>query len=725
MRFVALALLGLWPVVVAMAEEAGHTLILLDRSASMREAEDGVPRVEMARAVFSNLQPRLLSDPTLGLRFFAGGKSGDKTADCRQTQLALAPGAARDDAAVQQLVAGIVATGHETPLAHALERAAEDLEGLAGPRKIILISDGQETCEQDPAALAKALSAQQIVIDTIGIGPPGSFMQLGEIALSGGGGFTLASNMEALQAALGGSIPGDGDLPIPPESADNEQAPPSGSEAPATAIPTQLPRQSALPAVEPITLPGANTDGRQTVAAEIILDASGSMMARLNGQTKRALALEALAAAVGELDTEALWLGFRAYGFDSSLTKTPEDSCPNTALLLPFANGESGTAVLESAKALDAYGYTPLAASLLAAGEDLQSFEADQRLIILISDGEETCGGDPAAAADHLASMGISLKTHVVGFDLDPLARDQMQAIAQAGKGRYFDAADGQQLGERLVQVIELAEAATDPWDLRTLHPVAGGDSFSTAEMLAPGTYTLTTHLPKGQERYFRVESSVAERALLRGIIQSRKAVFNQTGEVYESSVAQSGFELRLYRPDGSEVKGHWARIFGERGKQAHTNYIDLTGEGLVFSVGNRYDSVHKDALFRLDLDAAGDINPGQDAPSTPENALLAGGAWVGHLGLADKSDSYLVEASIHREWQLQFTEEAFRFRVELKDPATGKRLLRQTGLTGQTAFALPDDAPARVWLIISDNNPGLDAVFSSYRIGPGEGDPP
>ena len=724
MRTIVILLLGFWPMLIVWAQDSEHSVILLDISASMRESEQGIPRVDIARAVFADMQGQLLTNPGLGVRFFAGGKSGTKAQDCLHSQLALAPGSPRTLQEVQNLAGRITAQGHQTPLAYALQQAANDLEGLPPPRKIILISDGQETCEQDPVALAEALNAQQITVDTIGIGPPGNFSQLGEIALSGGGGFTLATSIAALQAALGASLPGGQAPPLhmPSGTGNAPAAPMTPDNTPANS--DSLPAsQTALPPATPLKLPQANGNDQQKVAVEIILDASGSMMARLQGSTKRELALSALQAALADLDTQAIWLGLRAYGFDNSLPKTPEASCPNTALLIPFANGQSGAAILLQARKLQAYGYTPLAASLLAAGQDMQAIEADQRLIILISDGEETCEGDPVDAAAQLAAMGISLKTHVVGFDLDPLAQDQMQAIANAGEGQYFDAADGKQLGERLVEVIELAEAATDPWDLRHLHPVNGGESFATATPLSPGTYTLKAHLPKGQKRYFKVSSGIAERGLLRGIIQSRKVVFDATGQASESSVAHSGFELRLYRPDGSEVKGHWARVYGKRGEQAHTTYIDLSGQGFVFSVGNRYDSVHKDALFSLDVDPAGDIHPGQDAPANTSAALPASGSWVGHLGLADRTDSYLLDTTANQNLQVKFTDPGFRFRLSLKDPTTGKRLLRQYQLKGSSNFSVPEGSPDKVWLIITDNNPGLNAVFSSYQLGPSEGD--
>ena len=67
---------------------------------------------------------------------------------------------------------------------------------------------------------------------------------------------------------------------------------------------------------------------------------------------------------------------------------------------------------------------------------------------MLVSDGKETCQGDPALAARALAAKGITV--HTVGFVVDTAARGQLQAIAQATGGTYFDAPVGPELPDTL-----------------------------------------------------------------------------------------------------------------------------------------------------------------------------------------------------------------------------------------------------------------------------------
>ena len=115
---------------------------------------------------------------------------------------------------------------------------------------------------------------------------------------------------------------------------------------------------------------------------------------------------------------------------------------------MPFgpasANGGAITASVDGAKA---QGYTPIAYSLGQAAGDF-SADAKERVIVLVSDGKETCQGDPLVAAKALAAKGITV--HTVGFVVDTAARGQLQAIAQATGGTYFDAPVGPELPDTL-----------------------------------------------------------------------------------------------------------------------------------------------------------------------------------------------------------------------------------------------------------------------------------
>ena len=137
------------------------------------------------------------------------------------------------------------------------------------------------------------------------------------------------------------------------------------------------------------------------------------------------------------------------YGAQSSAS---QKNCQDTHLAVPFGAASAGggaiTATVDGAKA---QGYTPIAYSLGQAANDFPA-DAKERVIVLVSDGKETCQGDPVVAAKALAAKGITV--HTVGFVVDTAARGQLQAIARATGGTYFDAPVGPELPDTLKKAL-------------------------------------------------------------------------------------------------------------------------------------------------------------------------------------------------------------------------------------------------------------------------------
>jgi hypothetical protein len=80
-------------------------------------------------------------------------------------------------------------------------------------------------------------------------------------------------------------------------------------------------------------------------------------------------------------------------------------------------------------------------------------------VVLLVSDGKETCEGDPCATAKALAEADAKLVMHVVGFGVDEVTRSQLQCIARNARGSYFDAASAGQLTGVLGRAV-VAQAA-------------------------------------------------------------------------------------------------------------------------------------------------------------------------------------------------------------------------------------------------------------------------
>jgi hypothetical protein len=89
-------------------------------------------------------------------------------------------------------------------------------------------------------------------------------------------------------------------------------------------------------------------------------------------------------------------------------------------------------------------GGTPIALAIKTAGEELKKAEGVGTCgIVLISDGKESCKGDPAAEAKALVDdPKLKGGVTVIGFGVAGEERASLEAIASAGKGKYYDAAD-------------------------------------------------------------------------------------------------------------------------------------------------------------------------------------------------------------------------------------------------------------------------------------------
>lgn len=182
----------------------------------------------------------------------------------------------------------------------------------------------------------------------------------------------------------------------------------------------------------------------------LILDASGSMNAKLpNGETRIAVAQRAIKG-VAEFVPAQAQLSLRMYGAQSPAR---EKNCQDTNLAVPFgAASAAGGAIATSVDAAKAQGYTPIAYSLGEAANDFPA-DAKERVIVLVSDGKETCQGDPVLAAKALAANNITV--HTVGFIVDTAARGQLQNIARITGGTYFDAPVGPELPDTLKKAFD------------------------------------------------------------------------------------------------------------------------------------------------------------------------------------------------------------------------------------------------------------------------------
>ena len=225
-------------------------------------------------------------------------------------------------------------------------------------------------------------------------------------------------------------------------------------------------------------------------AVEVILDASGSMLLRMGGQRRIDIAKRTLTKLTGETIPAGTPFALRVIGRGSD--------CCQSELDIPFAPLDRAAAGLKLA-ALQAKNNarTPIGAALEKVADDLGSARGE-RVVILVTDGEETCGGNPARTIAKLVQSGVDVRVNIVGFavDDDKLAAT-FEAWSHAGGGNYFDARDAKSLSAAFTQAVRPAFELTDAQKNVVAKGLVGGDPVR----VLPGTYAVTLKGDKGPPR--------------------------------------------------------------------------------------------------------------------------------------------------------------------------------------------------------------------------------
>jgi Ca-activated chloride channel family protein len=267
----------------------------------------------------------------------------------------------------------------------------------------------------------------------------------------------------------------------------------------------------------------------------LLLDVSGSMNERISsGGTKFAAAKRALKQVAGALPA-GTQVGLRVYGSEISESKdTNPKACRDTELVMPIGPLDRSK-MYEAVDSFDAVGETPIAYSLGKAVDDLG--DKGRRVLVLISDGEESCAGDPCPAARKLADNGVDLQFNAIGLDVGSKARKQLKCIAQAGDGSYYDADEADDLSEALRK---LTERALRPFAI-TGTPVIGTEDPATAPQLTVGQYRDRFGAGDGQ-RFYRISRRPGD-TVTASVNSLVPPTGNYNGENWDLTLATEGGE--------------------------------------------------------------------------------------------------------------------------------------------------------------------------------------
>lgn len=154
---------------------------------------------------------------------------------------------------------------------------------------------------------------------------------------------------------------------------------------------------------------------------EILVDISGSMKNKMSA-TKQVLLKDILPF----LDT-SFQIGIKTF------TTTNKQLSIQPVLPLSKTDKETIKEVIETISCSN--GGTPIAAAIKASVKALSEYVANDKVIILLTDGEETEKGDYVQEAKNATANGINCKIHVIGINLKTSGINQANEIAKITGG--------------------------------------------------------------------------------------------------------------------------------------------------------------------------------------------------------------------------------------------------------------------------------------------------
>jgi len=246
---------------------------------------------------------------------------------------------------------------------------------------------------------------------------------------------------------------------------------------------------------------------------EIILDCSGSMAGIVDGRSKMDIAKESLNSVVNSIP-DGSYVGFRAYGH---ISLRSQKDCTDSELIFPI-KAINKQELISKINSLQPKGWTPIEYSLNQARNDFPVTQEYGKVIILVSDGEETCGGDPCAAVKRMLNEGFQVTVNTVGFDVSDIAEQQLRCIAEATGGEYKSAKNAAELTASLKVFSSRAfEGFT------TSGGAKAGTGFVNAPLVESGSYG--GDILSGESKFYKFSIKKGQEITLVANIKKEQAL--------------------------------------------------------------------------------------------------------------------------------------------------------------------------------------------------------
>lgn len=237
----------------------------------------------------------------------------------------------------------------------------------------------------------------------------------------------------------------------------------------------------------------------------IVLDASGSMNGRVDGQPKIVAARKVIAELLKNWD-KSIQVGLTAYGHRK------KGDCGDIETLVPVGAVDRA-AIVKAVNGLNPKGKTPLSKAVELAATEMKYTE-ERATVILVSDGKETCNADPCAVGAALEKAGVDFTAHVIGFDVTGEEAEGLNCLARNTGGEYITAKNTKALREALRKtVVKVKQQAAKPVKPKPEKKADTGEGIRLVAVQAEGaaplkgfgvTWNLFSPKPDASGKYTR-----------------------------------------------------------------------------------------------------------------------------------------------------------------------------------------------------------------------------
>lgn len=360
-----------------------------------------------------------------------------------------------------------------TPFYDAVARGIELLRGVSGNRAIIVMTDGEDTASKlKYPEFWRLLDERRIRLYTIGLGEelqrfsediatsPNQMMA--HISMATNGRFFFARNSEDLKGLY-------------------QQI---AAELRAVSTYYLTPTLASGPGTLNVVATGERIAAVAAPSAiELILDVSGSMKRTIEGRQMMDIAKDVMVGVIKGLPHNSR-VALRFYGH--RIREGRPGDCQDSELVFSFGRIDKA-AMINRVRAVRALGTTPIAYTLRQVPRDFGSAPGE-KLVILVTDGKEECGGSPSAVVSELVAKGIKIRLNIVGFALAEAAvRQEMDRVAKLTGGKFYDARNARALQQAIQQSLAVPYDVLDAAGTR----VGGGVTGQGTVKVPEGIYTV------------------------------------------------------------------------------------------------------------------------------------------------------------------------------------------------------------------------------------------